>query len=208
MTGLQDLGVVRDALKILLQVVHSTCEVLNDLAQELAQHGQDAKLLSASTSPLSKTLTHIEAMREGFVLSQRTEQREDILEMQAILEHILFAENWWEDFGFSFTPERKVFMLDNQLISYNHALITMTILPTLPAQAITFPQMRPTYADVFPPTRPAQILERIEEVEKTIYKACFTAPKNLSYHAFRRTYAFFEASDWLARNHLAPLLKT
>ena len=47
-----------------------------------------------------------------------------------------------------------------------YALVALGLLPHLPAQAITFPQLYPTYSDVPVPARPSQTLERIEEIEQ------------------------------------------
>jgi hypothetical protein len=93
------------------------------------------------------------------------------------------------------------------LLYFNHALVALGALPHLPAQAVTFPQRRPTYADVTAPGLPGELLARIEEIERVIYQTEAMPTRALAYDPLRRTYAFFEASAWLVNNYLETLLK-
>ncbi len=216
MSSLQDLSIVRGTLQSLSQIMIATRRILADMIkadeaqrkreQQIGTFGWQSQAEPSPSAPLSDTLEHVEEMREGFVLSQRTSTMTSLSEMRALVSHVLLKQNWWEQFDLIFIPDEQVELLDTQLVVYNHALIALSILPTLPPQAITFPQPHASYADVNVPAEPGQILERIEEIEGIIYKASFASPKDLSYPAFRRTYAFFEASDWLVNNHLKPLL--
>ncbi|MCB0212157.1 MAG: hypothetical protein KDJ52_22630, partial [Anaerolineae bacterium] len=103
-------------------------------------------------------------------------------------------------------PGDQLDTLNQQLVFYNHALVAMAVLPRLPATAITFPQRRPTYKDVSVPVLPGELLARIEELEEIICQAEVKSVRDLDYGSFRRTYAFFEASSWLVKNHLKPML--
>ena len=53
---------------------------------------------------------------------------------------------------------------------------------------------------------PGDLLARIEEIKQMIYEAEIRPIKTLAYGPLRRTYAFFEASSWLANKYLGPLL--
>jgi hypothetical protein len=50
------------------------------------------------------------------------------------------------------------------------------------------------------------MLDRIEEIERTLYRATLMPLDDLAFDAVRRTYAFFEASAWVVNQHLAGLL--
>jgi hypothetical protein len=91
-------------------------------------------------------------------------------------------------------------------LAFNHAFVALAVLPRLPASAVTFPQKRPSYADLPAPALPSQLLERLDEIERVIYRAEAMPHQTLEYNAFRRTYAFFEASTWLVNQHLSALL--
>jgi hypothetical protein len=108
--------------------------------------------------------------------------------------------------GLSLTPGNEIELVGNQLIAYQHALVALGMLPRLPAQAVTFPQPRPTYADVPVPAMPSQLLERIEEIERVLYRAGLVPADELAFEPLRRTYAFFEASLWLVDHYLPPML--
>jgi hypothetical protein len=97
-------------------------------------------------------------------------------------------------------------VINNQLIAYQQAAMALGALPNLPTEVITFPQPRPSYADISVPTAPDQILERIEEIEHVIYQAGIVPLDQLAYASVRRTYAFFEASAWLVDQYPPSLL--
>jgi hypothetical protein len=157
---------------------------------------------------LADALEHLEYVREGFILSQRMTDTIDFSELRAMVRHILIDWDWLEALNLTLTPQSQIEPLGQQLVVYNHALIAMAVLPRLPAEAITFPQLRPSYQDVSVPAMPGELLARIEELEKMIYQAELHPIDRLDYAPFRRTYAFFEASSWLVNTYLNPLLGT
>jgi hypothetical protein len=115
--------------------------------------------------------------------------------------------DWLQTLNLALAPAEQIEPLKQQLVVYNHALVALATLPHLPAKAITFPQKRPSYADVTTPALPSDLLARIEEIERVIYQADTMPTKPPQYDPFRRTYAFFEASAWLVNNYLETLLK-
>jgi len=204
MTGITDLTATREALRELARVVKVTRQAL---AARIQYNTRPEWLLSGSRSgQLAETLTHIEDVREGFILSQRASATVSPSELQAIVRHILMDWQWLQDMNITLTPSPRLETLGPQLVSYNHALAALAFLPRLPAEAITFPQPNPTYGDVSVPTLPGELLARIEEIERMIYRAEVGPVKNTAYAPFRRTYAFFEASDWLVNTYLTPFL--
>lgn len=204
MTGITDLTTTREALRELARVVKVTRQAL---AARIQPHTRSEWLLSGSRSgQLAETLAHIEDVREGFILSQRTSAAVSLSELRAMIHHILMDWQWVQNMNMILAPSSHLETLGTQLVSYNHALVALAFLPRLPAEAITFPQPNPTYGDVSVPTLPGELLARIEEIERIIYQAEVGPVKNSAYAPFRRTYAFFEASTWLVNKYLDPLL--
>jgi hypothetical protein len=148
----------------------------------------------------------VEDVREGFVLSQRTSPRSELWELRELVQSVLLDWGWLERIGISTKAGDQVELVGGQIIAYQHALVALGVLPHLPAGAITFPQSRPTYADVPVPGKPGQALERIEEIEQILYQATLAPLDELAFEAVRRTYAFFEAGAWLVDHHLLPIL--
>ena len=204
MPGLEDLTATREILRDLTRIVDTTRQTLALMIRE--NNWPDGQLANGRLGQFSETLTHIGEVREGFILSQRTSPQATLSEIQGLVEDILLDWKWVQELNLAFAPNDQVETLGEQLVVYNHALVAMAILPRLPADAVTFPQRRPTYNDVAAPKLPNETLARIEEIERIIYKAEVTTVKNLDYGSFRRTYAFFEASSWLVKKYLDHLL--
>ncbi|HEX9923891.1 MAG TPA: hypothetical protein VGD99_14635 [Anaerolineae bacterium] len=201
MAGLTDLNVPRQALRELIRIVKETRQVLGAMLVEAEVRPRAHRL-----GRLAQTLEHLGDVREGFLLSQRTSPHASLSELRALVQHILLDWNWLDDFNLTLTPGGQIELPDQQLVFYNHALVALAVLPRLPADAVTFPQRRPTYGDVRVPALPGEKLARIEELEVVIYQANVRPVSTLTYDAFRRTYAFFEASTWLVSRYLEPLL--
>jgi hypothetical protein len=201
MSGIEDLRATHESLRELVRVVNSTRQTLATLIQ------QENRPDPSSSGRFHETLEHLGEVREGFILSQRASPHISVSELRSLVQAILLDWEWLQDMGLMLEPNNQLELLDQQLVAYNHALIALGMLPRLPADAITFPQQpRPTYRDVAVPVLPGEMLARIEEIEQMIYQAEFKPIKTLAYGPLRRTYAFFEASSWLANKYLGPLL--
>lgn len=201
MPKIEDVEAAREALRTLGRVITATHKTL---AQ--AVHYPQKQPTHARQLQLFDTLEHMGEVREGFVLSQRMPLPLGLGELRKLIQHVLINWQWIEEMGLSMTPGDRVELVDNQTIAYQHALVAIGILPRLPAQVITFPQPRPTYADLSAPAVPSELLERIEEIERVLYQAGLTPLGELAFDSLRRTYAFFEASLWLINHHLPPIL--
>jgi hypothetical protein len=204
MSELEDLAATRTALRELARVVKTTRQTLATVIQEQRQAGRQ---LSHHPGQLADTLQHLEDVREGFILSQRTSSSISAAELRALVRHVLLDWAWLQTLNLAFSPADEVETPQPQLLYYHHALVALAALPHLPAQAVTFPQKQPTYADVAAPGLPGELLARIEEIERVIYQTEAIPTRTPAYDPFRRTYAFFEASTWLVDNYLEVLLK-
>lgn len=203
MSELEDLTGAREALRGLAHVVKSTRKTLATVIQEQRQAGRQ---LSYRPGLFAETLQHMEDVREGFILSQRTSLSMSTEELRLLVRHVLLDWDWLHTLNLAFSPAGEIEAPGSQLLYFNHALVALGTLPHLPAQAITFPQKQPTYADVTAPELPGELLSRIEEIEQVIYQTEAMPTKAPAYDPLRRTYAFFEASTWLVNNYLEHLL--
>ncbi len=191
----------RESLRALARVVKATHQVLSQ-----SVHHPRHPPTQEWQRQLSDTLEHMGEVREGFVLSQRMPLPLELGELRELIQHVLLNWGWVEDMGLLMTPGVNVELVKDQIIAYQHALVAMGVLPHLPAEAVTFPQSHPTYADLSVPGSPSELLERIEEIERVVYRASVIPLGDLAVGPLRRTYAFFEASAWLIAHYLPPVL--
>lgn len=85
-----------------------------------------------------------------------------------------------------------------QLAALAHARVVLAALPRLPDPAVRFPAGRRTYADIPTPRGPAELADRIAELETSLWKiAQGRTATAVTDPAFRRTYGFFDAADQL-----------
>lgn len=160
---------------------------------------------------LQQARDYLSRVREGFVLSVRTADITSTDELGFLLERVLLD---WETLQVELgilepdSPQepKQVEAVRDQLLAFGMAAIALGMLPRLPTEEITFPKsyrMPPTYADIPVPGSPAAMLQRIEELEKTIWQIASQDLVELAerrYAPLRRTYGFFESSAWLVRH--------
>jgi hypothetical protein len=205
MSEITNLTATREALRNLSDIVRLTRQTLAERLQHVEQF--DWLGDNSQSGDFTRALEHVADIREGFVLSQRISPQITLSELRTLVQHILMDWQWIDTLNISLMPNPQIETLGQQLVAYNHALVALSVLPSLPATAVTFPQPKPTYSDVGVPTLPGETLTRIEEIEQVIYHAEIKPIRSLDHARFRRTYAFFEASGWLIDNYLAKLLQ-
>lgn len=203
MHGITDLAATREALRQLARIVAETRQML---AAMLESHQPGRRPIGRQPGQLADTLQHLEGVREGFILSQRTSPQLSLTELRALVKYILVDWDWLGPLNLALIPGDQIEFVGQQLIAYHHAVVALAVLPHLPPEAITFPQKNLTYADLTAPSLPGELLARIEELERVIYQAEVRPTSLPAYGPFRRTYAFFEASTWLVDHHLQALL--
>jgi hypothetical protein len=201
MSNFGNLIATREVLREMARIIKVTRQALAMMARE------NGRFAGGQAGQFADALEHIGDVREGFILSQRTSPQATLAQLKGLVEDILLDWHWVQQLNLTFAPSHQIETLGEQLVVYNHALVAMAVLPRLPANAITFPQYRPTYFDVTAPTLPNETLARIEEIERIIYQAEVGPVQDVPYASFRRTYAFFEASNWIIDKYLAPLLE-
>jgi hypothetical protein len=67
-------------------------------------------------------------------------------------------------------------------------------IPRTSATDVHFPQGRPSYADITPPRGPAELAERIEELERSLWLLATRGTARLTDSGYRRTYGFFDTA--------------
>lgn len=142
-------------------------------------------------------------MREGFMLTLRTSDVKLASELRDLINHLM-DWNWLEELGLRWTTDEPLERLGGQVVLYQHAIIALGVLPRLPANAVTFPHGQ--YADIPVPSTPGETLNRIEELERTIWAASSEPVNALSRDAVRRTYGFFDATTWLIATYLKDIV--
>jgi hypothetical protein len=183
---------------------------LGDIARELRNSlafrmiAPAADLPAGTQQAFSQAIMHLGLVREGFAVSLRASDTPNLTEMRKLVQAILFD---WDGaaqmLGVELTPDEKIEMPAQQMLAYAHSYVTMGVLPSLPADAITYPQMRRSYADIHAPRTAGEVLERIEEMEAVVSEAELNPIERIEGSRLRRTYGFFEASAWLVAWHAA-----
>ena len=74
------------------------------------------------------------------------------------------------------------------------------LLPSTPTDEVHYPTGRRTYADISPPRRPAELAERIEELERSLWTLATRRQPRLTDGSYRRTYGFFDTAARISDN--------
>ncbi len=175
------------------------------IVQELLHQARKRNL-----SGLREALDYLAEVREGFVLTVRTERVRDPRELMYLVNRLLMDWGWLRDLGIDMALPEEIERVERQLVAFTMAAVAFAFTPKLPPEAVTFPLReffpQPTYSDIPVPRTPAELWERIEEVEKVIYAAGVQPLASLPAPRLRRTYAFFEANAWIAEQQVARFL--
>ena len=86
-----------------------------------------------------------------------------------------------------------------RLAALAHARLVFAMMPTTPAPAVRYPAGRRTYADIAAPRRPTELAERIEELERKLWRVATGQRPDPTDPAYRRVYGFFDIGERLTR---------
>lgn len=84
-----------------------------------------------------------------------------------------------------------------ELVAIDHARLVFAVMPRVPEAEVHWPIGRRAYADISPPRRPSELVERIEELERELWRTAAGRPFSPLAPAARRTFGFFDAAVWL-----------
>jgi hypothetical protein len=85
------------------------------------------------------------------------------------------------------------------LAALAHARLVLAMLPRLAEAEVRYPSGRRTYADIPVPRGPAELSDRLEELERSLWRTATGRRPDPHDPAFRRAYGFFDAADRLGR---------
>lgn len=85
------------------------------------------------------------------------------------------------------------------LAALAHARVVLAMLPRLADDDVRYPAGRRTYADIAAPRGPAELADRLEELERSLWRTAAGRRPDPGDPAFRRSYGFFDAADRIGR---------
>jgi hypothetical protein len=198
MSDLMNLDDTRQVLRQLTIVALTANRALYDgLQSPNSEPSQERR------ATLNRILQDLKPMREGFMLTLRTSDVKIASELRDLISYLM-DWNWLGELGLRWNTDEPLERLGGQVVLYQHAIIALGMLPRLPANAVTYPHGQ--YTDIPVPSTPGEMLDRIEELEKTIWAASSEPVNALSRDAVRRTYGFFDATTWLIATYLKDVV--
>ncbi len=194
-----------------IDLIHRTRELLDRAIGdgELPEGGADYLA--------GRTLPHVEGVQAGFVGSLRSDAA-GIAELRYLIGQVAATrvdpardeperraaaaeaslERILADRGLRSIPRIRGVEPWN-LAALAHARLVLAILPRLPDDQVRFPAGRRSYADIPAPRGPAELADRLDELERQLWRTLTRGGPDPIDPAFRRTYGFFDAADRLGR---------
>jgi hypothetical protein len=83
------------------------------------------------------------------------------------------------------------------LAALAHARLVLALLPRTAEADVRYPAGRRSYADIPVPRGPAELSDRLEELERSLWQTASGRRPDPRDPAFRRAYGFFDAADRL-----------
>jgi hypothetical protein len=84
-----------------------------------------------------------------------------------------------------------------RMAALHHARVVFALIPDTPAQDVHFPGLRASYADIPVPRTAVEFVERVEEIERILWRIAAGAPRGRHDGASRRVYGFFDVGERL-----------
>ncbi len=167
---------------------------------------------AAAEGLATETLPHVTDIEEGFRIWLRARPGE-IAEMRALVVRAGLAERQPES-----PAERRAALVEAMhelaaaspgppeivpppvrcLAALEHARLVFALLPATPSSEVHFPTGLRSYGDIFPPRRPIDLAERIEELERSLWSLATRHLPRLTDSSYRRTYGFFDTAARLS----------
>jgi hypothetical protein len=188
----------------LLAVVQRTRELLDAVAADGALPSGGADFLADAALP------HLEGIQDGFRGWLRADaagraEMHFLVNQQGSIRAAGAEAMWPEDDGARMEAAVEARMRARSstlrrpeawhLAALGHARLVLAFLPRLPDEAVRFPAGRRTYADIPVPRGPAELSERIDELERELWLTAVGHAAPRTDPAFRRTYGFFDAAE-------------
>jgi hypothetical protein len=155
-----------------------------------------------------ETLPHVEDIENGFRVSLRASAAE-LAELRALVsragmtsgEPATFAEQKaalieaMHDLAFGNASQPEILPAPvRYLAALQHARLVFALLPGTSEQDVHFPLGRRSYADISAPRGAAELAERIEELERSLWAVATHRTPRVTDGSYRRTFGFFDTA--------------
>jgi hypothetical protein len=84
----------------------------------------------------------------------------------------------------------------DQILAAGHARIVFSVIPMLPPEAVTWPRVHRTYADIPTPRSEAELFARVDELARVLWRVAEGRPRHDE--PMRRALAFYETGSRLS----------
>jgi hypothetical protein len=191
----------------LLELVRRTREFLDVVLDEGSLPEEGADYLAEATLP------HIEGIEAGFVGWVRSEHA-GLDELRYLISQVAALDRAVPETEAERRAALAEALLERRLgrsgprlqrarpwdlVALTHARVVLGYLPRIPHEQVRYPAGLRTYADIPVPRGPAELAERIRELERELWRTATGRPPKPLDPAFKRTYGFFDAADQLGR---------
>lgn len=192
----------------LVQTCRRTRAVLVAVTHERAGDGDVVRSIVAH-----EALAHVDAVLDGLTLLSRAGsytpeelrtlvRRAGIVEPPragspeaAVAEREIALERVAHP-GSAFDPPAIRRVDGRTILAAGHARVVFSVIPTLPPEAVAWPRGHRTYADIPVPRSEAELLERVEELARVLWRVA--EGEDRRDEPLRRTLAFYEAGSRLS----------
>jgi hypothetical protein len=155
-----------------------------------------------------EALPHVEDIEHGFRVSLRASTAE-IAELRALVaragvnasEPGSAAEaraaliETMHDLGLANSAHAEIVAAPvRYLAALDQARLVFALLPSTPPEHVHYPLGRRTYADIWPPRGAAELADRIEELERSLWAVATQRRPRVNDASYRRTYGFFDTA--------------
>lgn len=176
----------------LLHVLTATGELPDEAADLIAQ----------------EALPHVEDIENGFRASLRASAAE-IAELRALVARAGFSTTepataaearaalieTMHDIARTSTSHHEIVAAPvRYLAALDHAKLVFALLPGTLAHDVHYPVGLRTYADIWPPRGAAELAERIEELERSLWAVATRRRPRVNDASYRWTYGFFDTA--------------
>ncbi len=192
----------------LVQTCRRTRAVLVAVTHERAGDGDEVRSIVAR-----EALAHVDAVLDGLTFLSRagaytSEELRTLVRRAGIVEppragspeaavgehESAMERDAIRASGFDLVAIRRV---DGQtILAAGHARVVFSVIPTLPPEAVAWPRAHRTYADIPVPRSEAELLERVEELARVLWRVA--EGEDRRDEPLRRTLAFYEAGSRLS----------
>jgi hypothetical protein len=147
-------------------------------------------------------LAHIDAVRSGLTALARAGQfrpaeLRELVRREGITEHARRGPEAVAAAAEASHDRPPIRPADSDhILAAGHARIVFSVIPALPAEAVTWPRVHRTYCDIPVPRTEAELFERVDELARVLWGVAEGRPRRDE--PMRRALAFYETGSRLS----------